>query len=175
VSRNQKNQAKEVPNPHRDLPGQARLALVDYLAELKRQTKGVRLMPKSANIPDPFKVPFQTPEDTGIKGRAVPKLKNTRQLSPAKSFVAALGVDGKTMNEVAKELGISRTYMLKLLEVESLKAPSLVAPFGSRKIYVYTPEDREELREYLARERTAVPRRPGVHDRSKGSPHRSTD
>lgn len=171
MSRNQKNQAKEVTNPHRDLPGQARLALVDYLAELTRQTKGVKPMVKG-NVPDPFQVPFQAPEDTGIKGRAIPKIKNTKQLSPAKAFVAALGVDGKTMNEVATELGISRTYMLKLLEVESLKAPSLVAPFGTRKIYVYTPEDREELREYLARERTPVPRRPGTHDRAPGAPDR---
>lgn len=174
MSRNQKNQAKEVTNYHRDLPGQARLALVDYLAELTRQTKGVRPMVKGP-VPDPFQVPFKSPEDTGIKGRAVPQIKNTKKLSPAKAFVAALGVDGKTMNEVAAELGVSRTYMIKLLEVSALKAPSLVAPFGTRKIYVYTPEDREELRDYIARERTAVPRVPGTHDRAQGTPDRSAD
>lgn len=124
---------------------------------------------------DPFQVPFMSPDDTGIKGRAVPQIKNTRRLSPAKAFVAALGVDGKTMNEVAAELGISRTYMLKLLHEPALKAPSLVAKFGTRKIYVYTPDDRQELRDYIARERTPIPRNPGTHDRSEGAAHRPAD
>lgn len=162
MSKNQKNQAKEVTNPHQDLPRQARLALADYLAELMRQTKGVRPMTKGA-VPDPFKVEFHPPEDTGIKGKAVPKLKDTKKVSPARAFVRALGMDAKSMNETADELGISRMQLRKLLDVPELNAPSYVAPFGERKIYIYTPEDREELRAYLARQRSVdglTPRKP---------------
>lgn len=157
MSKNQKHQRKAVTNPHRDLPGQARLALVDYLAELTRTTKGVRPMAGKAPIADPFKVDFHPPQDSGIKsGHAIPKLKDTTKISPAIAAVRALGMGAKTAQEVATELGVSKNKIRALMGAPGVKAPSYVKPLGTkgRKVFIYTPEDVEELRAYLARERS---------------------
>lgn len=116
-------------------------------------------MARTSQVPDPFQVPFQTPEDTGIKGQAVPKLRDTKKKSPAQSIVDSLGMHALTANQVAKTLGVSIGKIRKLMDVESIEAPSYEIPFGNSKIYIYTPEDVDELRAYLIRERTPTRRK----------------
>lgn len=154
----------EPTNPYRDLPAQARLAAVDYLAELRRQDEGVRQVGTSkVPITDPFSIPpgVTTPEwnDTGVT-TGVTRLKYAKGEAPAKAYVRSLGIDGKLASEVADEVGCSVQLVRKLQKDPDIKAPSLFVPYGKNKIYIYTPEDVEEIRGYWRHQRQPRVREP---------------
>lgn len=113
-------------------------------------------MPKSrVKKADPLTPVFSATEDTGIDaGPIVPRLRNTQKIGPARAYLDSLGIGAKSMAEVARMLGVSVRTMRELLEVEELSAPSYVADWGQRTIYVYTPEDVAELRAHLAKQRS---------------------
>jgi hypothetical protein len=144
-----------------DLPLAAHLALTDYLHELRRQEIGV----KPVNTPKPATNPFAVPvyEDTGLKttpqaSTKVKKIEYGEHEAPAIAYVRSLGIDAQVSSQVAEELGVSVQLVRKLRTSGDFKAPSLEVPFGKNKIFLYTPEDVEELRAYVQRSRTPRPR-----------------
>jgi hypothetical protein len=152
MSKNQRNDPKWVPNKHADLPLQAHLALVDYLSELRRLDRGV--MARTDHLIDPFKIP----EDTGIKTN-VTRIKYEGRVAPSKAFVRSLGMDALVASEVAEELNVSPIHIRRLIDHPDLDAPSYVVPYGKNHIYLYTPEDVEELRKFIAKQRGPQPRK----------------
>jgi hypothetical protein len=132
------------------------LALVDLLAEFSRQDKGLRPMPKKKMPADPLTPIFSPPgEDTGISAPGHnPRLSATRKVGPARAFLDSLGIGAKSLKEVARELDVSPNTLRKLLEHPDLTAPSYTADWGSRTIYVYTPDDVQELRSFFAKQRS---------------------
>lgn len=128
--------------------------MVDYLYELKRQNEGVR--PVNANfISDPFKVPEW--HDTKVPTR-VEKLKYEKGEAPAIAYVRSLGMNALVASQVADEIGCSVQLVRKLQKDKRVKAPSFEVPYGRNKIYLYTPEDVEELRQHLTKQRVPRPR-----------------
>lgn len=115
-----------------DEPDEAKQRAV--LDALYGEMKGVRRHTKPRR-----KKPKMDHKRKGPKGRT----------SPVQDYVRNLGEDYKTTQEVADALGISANYVRKLAKDDRFKAPSYVAPFGNKKVYLYTPEDVKELREYL--------------------------
>jgi hypothetical protein len=110
---------------------------------------------------DPFKVPEpRTPqyEDTGYPNK-VEKLHYEKGEAPAMAFVRSLGMDAKVASEVATELGVSTNLVRKWGKDPSLNAPTYEVPYGKNKIYLYTPEDVEELKAHINKQRTPVVRR----------------
>jgi hypothetical protein len=125
------------------------LALVDYLHELRRQDEGVVMTGKPL-VADPFQVPEYT--DTQAKTR-VAKLKYGPGESPVIAYVRSLGMDALVASQVAVEVGCSVEMVRKLQKNPDLKAPSFEVPYGRNKIYLYTPEDVEEIRQHLLEQR----------------------
>lgn len=70
--------------------------------------------------------------------------------SPVIEYVRSLGDEYLTTQEVADELGLSPNTIRKFAKDPDLRAPSYVAPFGKTVVRLYTPDDMEELRAYLA-------------------------
>jgi hypothetical protein len=135
--------------------------MLDYLFELKRQQRGVRTVSKQQSyIQDPFRVPElpETRPDTGVESK-VTKLRYTKGEAPATAYVRSLGMDAVVASEVAALLGVSTNLVRKWVKDPAVKAPTYEVPYGKNKIYLFTPEDVEELRDHLARQRTAVVRR----------------
>lgn len=114
-------------------------------------------MPKKKNPADPLTPLFRTPgeDDTKIKPKGVvPRLRDTRKVGPAKAYLDSLGIGAKSLLEVARELGVSANTLRKLLGDPELNAPSYIADWGARQIYVYTPDDVAELKAYFAKQRS---------------------
>lgn len=134
--------------------------MLDYMYELRRQNLGVRPVPKTKHgyISDPFAVP-STPvrEDTGIKSE-VTKLRRGKGEAPAMAYVRSLGMDAKVASEVATELGVSTNLVRKWINDPTINAPSYEVPYGKNKIYLFTSEDIQELRDHIHKQRTPLPR-----------------
>lgn len=111
---------------------------------------------RKTDQPDPLTPVFRPPgsEDTGITSQVVPKLKDTQKIGPAQAYINSLGIGAKSQAQVARELGVSIVTVRKLMTVPELNAPSYIADWGKRQIYIYTPEDVAELRAYLAKQRS---------------------
>lgn len=74
--------------------------------------------------------------------------------SPVILYVRSLGEEFRTAGEVAQLLGFSPSHIRKISDEVSRTTdtivPSYKAKFGQHRIRVYTPEDIEILRDYLA-------------------------
>lgn len=155
----------------------ARVAMLDYLFELRRQQRGVRPVPSTSYIDDPFKVPEQakplpeTRPDTGVTSH-VTKLRYAKGEAPAMAYVRSLGMDAKVASEVAEELQVSTNLVRKWVKDPAVKAPSYEVPYGKNKIYLFTPEDVDELRAFQARQRTPLPRQRVEENRQEGHARR---
>lgn len=73
--------------------------------------------------------------------------------TPVHRFVNQLrakdGVHYRTTAEVSADLGVSVGWIHKIQRNPSVRAPSKTAYLGRVKVYLYTPEDVEEIRRYL--------------------------
>ena len=78
-------------------------------------------------------------ERKGKKGRT----------SPVVDYVRSLG-DYYTASEVAEQVDMSVQWVRKAAKKRWTQAPSYVAPFGDTHVNLYTPEDVEALKEYIA-------------------------
>ena len=110
-------------------------------------------------ITDPFRVPAlpETRPDTGAESR-VTKLRYAKGESPAMAYVRSLGTNAKVASEVAEELGVSTNLVRKWVKDPEINAPTYEVPYGKNRIYLFTPEDVDELREHLAAQRSPVVR-----------------
>lgn len=110
-------------------------------------------------VTDPFKVPAlpETRPDTGAESK-VTKLRYAKGESPAMAYVRSLGMNAIVASEVAETLGVSTNLVRKWVKDPEIKAPTYEVPYGKNKIYLFTPEDVEELRKIVAAQRTPVVR-----------------
>lgn len=87
------------------------------------------------------------------------------RVSPVHRFVDKLrakdGIAYRTTAEVAAELGVSVGWIHKVQRSPAIDAPSLVSQLGKIKIYIYTPEDVEKIRRYLAEQQQVFVNGPG--------------
>jgi hypothetical protein len=109
---------------------EVRRALDDLYGEMK----GVRLNTTKRRRRKPL-----THERKGKKGRR----------SPVTDYVRSLG-DYLTTAEVAEKVGKSEGWVRKAAAKRWTQAPSYVAPFGDTHVNLYTPEDVEALKAYIA-------------------------
>jgi len=142
-------------------PVAAHLAMTDYLHELRRQEKGARKVDNPKPTTNPFEVPVY--QDTGIKttpeaSTKAKKITRVKGEAPAIAYVRSLGIDALVSSQVADEVGMSVQLVRKLRKNPAFKAPSMEVEYGQTIIYLYTPEDVEELRAYWNRTRTPRPR-----------------
>lgn len=72
------------------------------------------------------------------------------RVSPADKLISKLDGTYYKMSEVSEILGISTRVLRRLLKDPTLSAPSLVYRKGKLFIYLYTPEDVEDLRRRFA-------------------------
>jgi hypothetical protein len=123
---------------HDPLEEEVRRALDDVYGELK----GVRVNTRRRHRRKKLEH-----ERKGAKGRR----------SPVIDYVRSLG-DYLTTHEVAAELGMSTQWVRKAAEKRWTQAPSYVAPFGETHVNLYTKEDVQALRDYLATNRKVLKR-----------------
>lgn len=117
-------------------------------------------MSKQPLVADPFAVPAlpETRPDTGAESK-VTKLRYAKGEAPAMAYVRSLGMNAQVASEVAEELGVSTNLVRKWVKDPAIKAPTYEVPYGRNKIYLFTPEDVEELRAIVAAQRSPVVRR----------------
>ena len=72
--------------------------------------------------------------------------------SPADRMVDSLDGQFYKLTEVAAQLSISESTLRRLQRRGVLKAPSYQINQGGMKIYLYTPEDVQEIRDHYARQ-----------------------
>lgn len=85
-----------------------------------------------------------------------------RQPSPADRIMADLPGVFYKLSEVAQMLNLSEVTLRRLIRKGVTKAPSHTLRHGGMQMYLYTPEDVEELRRYYQKE-------PERTDESRGS------
>lgn len=111
-----------------------------------------------------MKPTFKQPKSATVTPKPLikkPKVETPRE-SPVMKYVRNLeGGPYLTAIEVAKEVGVSVQAIRKYAKSSDLKAPSKYAPFGNLKIYLYTQEDVQEIKDYLSG-------RQQVHSNDKG-------
>lgn len=80
-----------------------------------------------------------------------PRQRNRRstQQSPIDLAIARLDGTYYKMSEAAKLVGVSQITLRRLLDNESVKAPSEELVMGKVVTYLYTPEDIKELKEHF--------------------------
>lgn len=73
-------------------------------------------------------------------------------ISPADRLVSAQQGTFYKLSEAAQILGVSSTTLRRLMRNDAVKAPSFQVRQRKMKVYLYTPEDLIELREYFAQQ-----------------------
>lgn len=81
------------------------------------------------------------------------KVSKTNRLSPADKAIAELDGRFKKLTTVAEELGVHPETLRRLTKSDRVKAPSKALLLGKMTIYLFTPEDEEELRQYFKGDR----------------------
>lgn len=71
-------------------------------------------------------------------------------VSPAARLVSALDGQYYMLSEVAELLGKNQMTIRRAMYNKRVKAPSLELNQGKMKIYLYTTDDIQELREYFS-------------------------
>lgn len=77
------------------------------------------------------------------------------QMSPVDREIAKLDGVYYKLREAAPLVGVSPTTLRRLLSSDEVKAPSKELLLGQMVVYLYTPEDIEELREYYRTRRSS--------------------
>jgi hypothetical protein len=91
------------------------------------------------------------------------KFVNPGQITPADRLIADMDGVYYKLTEVADMLNVSPTTMRRLLYNRNLKAPSFTAKQGRMRMYLYTPEDLQELREFFEKRRRGEEREARNH------------
>lgn len=85
-----------------------------------------------------------------------------KRISPAQRIINSLDGEYLTMRQVAELMGVHIETMRRLSRSDSVKAPSKATRRGKLVIYLFTPEDVEEVTAYFEnRDKLAVEH--GVH------------
>lgn len=70
-------------------------------------------------------------------------------VSPVARLLESLDGTYYTTGQVAKMIGCSQATVRTLIKNDRVKAPSKVAVRGQGYVYLFTPEDVEEVRDFL--------------------------
>lgn len=83
-----------------------------------------------------------------------------REQTPAVAYVKSINPDYCTISEAAESLDVSVSTLRNWMRDphHPTEAPSLKAQFGRMTIYVYTPEDIDALRDWMASRRGVTKR-----------------
>lgn len=73
------------------------------------------------------------------------------QPTPVDRIMADLPGVYYRLSEVGLMLNVSNTTLRRLLKKEEITAPSKIVTRGGLRMYLYTPEDVEELRKYFGK------------------------
>ena len=79
-------------------------------------------------------------------------------VSPADRLVSELDGTYYKLTEAAKILNVAPITLRRLMRKHGIKAPSYQVNQGEMKVYLYTPDDLEELSEYFIAQRTPTER-----------------
>ena len=71
------------------------------------------------------------------------------RISPAKRIIDALPEEYMTMRQTAEEIGVHIETLRRLCRTDRVKAPTKATRQGLLVIYLFTPEDVEEVRNYF--------------------------
>lgn len=77
-------------------------------------------------------------------------VKAESRISPAQRIIESLDGDYKTMRQVAEEVGVHIETLRRLCRTPRVNAPSNATKQGKLVIYLFTPEDVEEVKAYFA-------------------------
>lgn len=70
--------------------------------------------------------------------------------SPAQRIIESLDGDFKTMRQTAQEVGVHIETLRRLCRTDRVKAPSKATKSGKLVIYLFTPEDVQEVKDYFS-------------------------
>ena len=73
------------------------------------------------------------------------------KISPAEKIMAELPGTYYRLAEVSKIIGVSPKTLRRLIHSGRTKAPSQQISVGGMKMYLYTPEDIQELKNYYGK------------------------
>jgi len=77
------------------------------------------------------------------------EIKGESRVSPAQRIIDSLDGDYKTMRQTAEEVGVHIETLRRLCRSGRVSAPSNATKQGKLVIYLFTPEDREEVKAYF--------------------------
>jgi hypothetical protein len=97
-------------------------------------------------VSDSQSEPLTTPEEEDVQRGKHP----TGGVSPAARLVSALDGQYYMLSEVAAILGKDPMTLRRAMYNNRVNAPSYEVREGKMKVYVYTTDDIQELREYFA-------------------------
>lgn len=72
------------------------------------------------------------------------------KLSPADRLVSELDGEYYKLSEAADLIGVSASTLRRLLKSDKVKAPTYQIKRGEMTVYVYTPDDIAEIKQYYA-------------------------
>jgi len=77
------------------------------------------------------------------------EIKGETRISPAQRIIDSLDGDFKTMRQTAELVGVHIETLRRLCRTPRVKAPSKATKQGKLVIYLFTPEDVEEVKAYF--------------------------
>jgi hypothetical protein len=95
-------------------------------------------------------------------------VKAETRVSPANRILQELEGEYYSMRQTAEMVGVHIETLRRLCRTDRIKAPSKATRQGKLVIYLFTPEDVEEVRDYFeGRDRTQAQIEAKVHKNSK--------
>lgn len=82
-------------------------------------------------------------------------IKRTPRKSPADQLLSDLDGDYMKLTDVAAVVGVHQETLRRLCRTEKVNAPSKAVKQGGMIMYLFTPEDVLELKQYFKRGRSA--------------------
>lgn len=76
-------------------------------------------------------------------------MKAQTRISPATRILNELDGEWYTMGQTAEKIGVHIETLRRLCRTDRVKAPSNAVQQGQLVIYLFTPEDVEEVRQYF--------------------------
>jgi len=99
----------------------------------------------------------------------VEELAPNRRTSPFQLIMDSLDGEFYSMRQAARMTGVHIETLRRLCHTDRVKAPSKATKQGGLFVYLFTPEDIEEVREYFAAQNEMVAKnKHAVHANRKG-------